>query len=375
MLYGREASTPSQDWVQSIAKVTSKDQYITDLVDRLQYVWTTVGNLKPKQVQTMNENAHPRKHNIQSEYKEGSFCYLKRVPKRDYTDWRDKLKYKISSKLQTRYTGPYKILRQLSPVLYVASVDGKEKTIHAINMKRTPEVRVISQANVDAARRIDFNRIHGARAGGQEDRVQPALSLPEERDRRKLNEDMNRARGQSSDEKSIIRKNRVSKLKIRREKDRQKKITERMLKAILSPQLSIPRQQNTNSSIQIDSSSQPAPEFTHIRQSSADKTNIAGHKDKGGIMLTKTPPQSEVTNIEMSGTPCATVTGRDENNPNASVKVKVSSKSKTPSKPKRRKEATIQAVKKTTSPIVDKRIEPVHRHNTRRKTQSPMENA
>jgi hypothetical protein len=374
MLYGREASTPSQDWVQSIAKITCTDKYITDLVDRLQYVWTTVGNLKPKQVQTMNDSAHPRKHIIQLEYKEGSFCYLKRVPKRDYTDWRDKLKYKISSKLQTRYTGPYKILRQLSPVLYVANVDGKEKTIHAINMKRTPDVRLISQANVDAARRMDFNRIHGPRAGGQEDRVLPALLLPEERNRRNLREDMNRARNQSSDEKSAIRKNRMSKLKIRKEKTKQKRINERLLKAILSPQITVPKTQEIIPIIHTNSSSQLAPESTHTRQTSVNEINSAGHKEKGGIMLTKTPPQSEVTNMteEMSGTPCATVIGRDHHDP---PQVNASSNSKTPNK--RRKEAKTPSAKtvplKDSNPKVakDLKVNPTEEisptvHNTRR---------
>jgi hypothetical protein len=60
MLYGRE-------WVQDIAKVTSIDQYIKDLVTCLQYVWTTAGNMKPKQVQTMNDNIHPREQVIQLE--------------------------------------------------------------------------------------------------------------------------------------------------------------------------------------------------------------------------------------------------------------------------------------------------------------------
>jgi protein tyrosine phosphatase len=100
MLYGREACNPSQEWVQDIAKLTSTDQYIKDLVTCLQYVWTTAGNMKPKQVQTMNDNIHPKKHVIQLEYTEKDYCFLKRVPKRDYTDWKDKLKYEIQDLLK-----------------------------------------------------------------------------------------------------------------------------------------------------------------------------------------------------------------------------------------------------------------------------------
>jgi hypothetical protein len=56
MLYGREVSTLSQECVQNIAKLTSIDQYITDLVKCLQHVWTTVGDLKHKQTETMNKD-------------------------------------------------------------------------------------------------------------------------------------------------------------------------------------------------------------------------------------------------------------------------------------------------------------------------------
>ena len=106
MLYGRESANPSQEWVQNIANITSTDQYVTDLIKCLQYVWTKAGSLKPKQVQVMNKDQHPTHHRIQLEYEVGALCYLKRVPKRNYIDWKENQKYKISSKLQTRYTGP-----------------------------------------------------------------------------------------------------------------------------------------------------------------------------------------------------------------------------------------------------------------------------
>jgi hypothetical protein len=170
----------------------------------------------------MNKEKLPLRHNIQVEYLPGALCYLKRVPKQNYIDWKEKLKYKISSKSQTRYTGPYRILRQLSPVLYVANVDGHEKTIHAINMKRTPDVRVISQANVDVARRIDNNRIHGIRTGGAEGRVLPPLLFSEEARRRKVIADMETANKQSSEEKKINRTARFEAFKLKQQEQRKK---------------------------------------------------------------------------------------------------------------------------------------------------------
>jgi hypothetical protein len=210
MMYGREANNPSTQWIDSVKEIVSREEYVIDLIDRLQYVWTTVSELKPNQVKIMNDALHPRTHLLPHQYQEGDRCMLKRVPKRNYIDWKDKLKYKISAKLQSRYTGPYLILRQLSPVLFVGMVDGKEKIIHAINMKTCPTVKEVSQSNIAAAQRMDFNRIRGARSGGALQPVQPAFTLTEEIERRKVESDHKLAREQSTQSKSSNREKAIT---------------------------------------------------------------------------------------------------------------------------------------------------------------------
>lgn len=61
--------------------------------------------------------------------------YIKRIPKRFYKSAIEEADYHLSSKLQARFAGPYRITEVLSPVLYRAEIHGREKTIHAINMK------------------------------------------------------------------------------------------------------------------------------------------------------------------------------------------------------------------------------------------------
>ena len=98
MMHGREACGPSEEWTRSKSKLTSVDKYLQKLVQSLQLIWTTVGDLKPKQVETMNADLHPRNHRPFEEYKKGTFCFLKRVPRRDYLDWKEKIRYKLSAK-------------------------------------------------------------------------------------------------------------------------------------------------------------------------------------------------------------------------------------------------------------------------------------
>jgi hypothetical protein len=46
---------------------------------------------------------------------------------------------KINVKLAARFEGPYKVVRKVNAVVYVAEIDGEQKRIHAVNMK--PGVR------------------------------------------------------------------------------------------------------------------------------------------------------------------------------------------------------------------------------------------
>ena len=52
-----------------------------------------------------------------------------------YKDLEDEAEFVLSSKLQARYAGPYRITRKLSDILYEAQVHGTKRVIHAINMK------------------------------------------------------------------------------------------------------------------------------------------------------------------------------------------------------------------------------------------------
>jgi len=58
------------------------------------------------------------------------------MPRRNFLCADDEKKYKLSGKLQYRYTGPHMILTVINPVTYIASFDGFRRTVHANRMKR-----------------------------------------------------------------------------------------------------------------------------------------------------------------------------------------------------------------------------------------------
>jgi len=61
---------------------------------------------------------------------------VKRVPRRFYKDQQENIKYHINIKLQPiRWTGPYRILERISPVLYVLDFHNTRKKVHIIHLK------------------------------------------------------------------------------------------------------------------------------------------------------------------------------------------------------------------------------------------------
>ena len=133
MLYGRECSAPSEQWIEEISKHTTLHAYVRGLCETLKWTWEYVAAEQPAHSEEYNKT--PRKPLKFREYDVGDLCYVKRIPKRFFKKTQDFDKVKLSAKLQFRYTGPHLILHKYSPILYKLAINGKEKVIHALNMK------------------------------------------------------------------------------------------------------------------------------------------------------------------------------------------------------------------------------------------------
>lgn len=133
LLYGREVSWPNEEHVTDFVIDKNVHTYAQGLRDVLATHWTNVAERVVTNVDRMN--TPPRERLPFVPYKIGDFFYYIRVPRRFYKDI-DNEKYKLSTKLQFRYTGPYQIRRVISPVTYEADINGHPVVVHAINMKR-----------------------------------------------------------------------------------------------------------------------------------------------------------------------------------------------------------------------------------------------
>ena len=135
MMYGREARLPNEIWMTDYSESGDVNKYIQNMITSLNWVWEKASNNKPKEIKRMQDSQKPRRHLQFAEYKVGDYAMVSRVSKPTIISWLDKKEKSISAKLQPRFSGPYLITGQRSPVVYVLQIDGRDKSIHAVNMK------------------------------------------------------------------------------------------------------------------------------------------------------------------------------------------------------------------------------------------------
>jgi len=135
MMYGREARLPNETWMIDYRELGDIDPYIQNTVASLNWVWEKASKKKPAEVKRMQDSQKPRRHLQYAEYKVGDYAMVARMTKQSIMSWIDRKERTISAKLQPRYSGPYLITGQRSPVVYTLQIDGRDKYVHAVNMK------------------------------------------------------------------------------------------------------------------------------------------------------------------------------------------------------------------------------------------------
>jgi transposase InsO family protein len=135
LLFGRTANRKGETIDHADAESLNIDEYAERFAEVMKWVWENIGQRVGDNSKEMAEKQHPRTYREFKEYNVGDFFYSKRVPKRFHKDEKDEMLYKLNAKLQNRWTGPYIIVKKISPVLYEADVHNQKKVVHAVNMR------------------------------------------------------------------------------------------------------------------------------------------------------------------------------------------------------------------------------------------------
>ena len=107
--------------------------YVQGVANALKETWVQVGKkLKTNQIALNKPVQEPRKF---KELAIGQMVMLRTIPKLKYKSYMDKKEYQLSKKLQFRYSGPFPIIRKLSPVTYELQLETRLKIVSVKNLK------------------------------------------------------------------------------------------------------------------------------------------------------------------------------------------------------------------------------------------------
>jgi hypothetical protein len=132
--HGRPCASPDTEYLATEIKKSELDEYTIGLRDALALAWHTISGSAWSD-KTERYNARPSAPLAFKHYEVNQLVFMKRIPRRFYKSQKDEELHALSAKLQPRYSGPYRITKVLSDVLYQAQVHGKTRTLHAINIK------------------------------------------------------------------------------------------------------------------------------------------------------------------------------------------------------------------------------------------------
>ena len=143
-VFGREARTPSDNWIEDFKTRYCRglDDIVTRMADNLRNIWWDISKRTFYIRQRDDEEkAFQAQRRPFRPYRRGEQFYFKTIPRRTFRSLEDEQQYKISAKLQYRFSGPHVVTEVISPVVYRVRIDGREKIIHANRMKRDPRQR------------------------------------------------------------------------------------------------------------------------------------------------------------------------------------------------------------------------------------------
>jgi hypothetical protein len=153
LMTGREMNQSCNTHIAKVihgqVALQSADEYVDKLTQVIHGLWESVTIKIDKRTAGYNKAVGADMSEDLKTYSPGDFVYRRRVPRRFYKDIKENVRYHINAKLQAcRWTGPYRVILQLTPVLYIVDVHNSEKTLHIRHLKpagrMSPKRRVAS---------------------------------------------------------------------------------------------------------------------------------------------------------------------------------------------------------------------------------------
>ncbi|KAJ1389640.1 hypothetical protein B484DRAFT_473806 [Ochromonadaceae sp. CCMP2298] len=150
LMTGREMSSPTLERIQHARDTLDMDTYTSQLCEAMWYIWEGVSEGITKKASGLSAALGIMAEQFRS-YDSGDYVFIRKVPRRFYTDEKEALRYNITAKLQKcRYTGAHKVIHKVSPSTYVVDVRNTPITIHVRHMKPAGRFSVVQKQRMRA---------------------------------------------------------------------------------------------------------------------------------------------------------------------------------------------------------------------------------
>ena len=123
-LFGREARDPSDHWIEEFATHfnTNIFDYVTNITESLRHVWDIIAERTVDEQDRVAAHYEDKVCRAFTPFRIGEQFYYKAEARRSFKSLTDEKTYKMSNKLQYRYTGPHTVTEVFNPVTYKTSM-------------------------------------------------------------------------------------------------------------------------------------------------------------------------------------------------------------------------------------------------------------
>ena len=120
--------------------------YIRGLAESRSLIWEMVGDQAEHQAQIWNDRFNRSLKDIM-QYKIGALVWLEQSPTTTFISQDDHEKHKVKKAFRTRYTGPFSVLKRVSPITYILNVGGKPQH-HTIDRMKPYHHRIANSKGI-----------------------------------------------------------------------------------------------------------------------------------------------------------------------------------------------------------------------------------
>jgi hypothetical protein len=155
MMYGRECRKPDELRIQSMGRLSDEEgifvtDYVRGLSESMNLIWTMIGdNLEHKATQR-NDRVNRSLKQI-SVFNVGDRVWLEQPPVTTFISQDDHEKYKVKKAFRPRFSGPYEVVKKISPITYVLNIGGqfKHHTIDRMKAFKNRPRNVVKKKDLD----------------------------------------------------------------------------------------------------------------------------------------------------------------------------------------------------------------------------------